>query len=300
MNIHPSLLEAAVAIQADVSLQVESAVLELLETKHLYQSVLVNHSVVKKHRMGNPRDQKFIDDRYADVADWAWYVEEISGRRVPSLASQVSDRTDITWEAPHIKTFCKTCKRLEPFNVGSTRNLLNEQYEYKGGVQTKAGKVEFYVLTYVCQSCKGAPEAFMIRRAHDRLTLVGRGPIEHVEVPKDIPSQVVKFYSGAVVAHQSGQSLSAIFMLRTLIEQWARLFAASQDKADVIMDEYMASLPLEFRGRFASLKELYGTLSAAIHSASVPDDLFDKSVEILGKHFRARDLFELPGPKVAT
>jgi adenylate kinase len=73
-------------------------------------------------------------------------------------------------------------------------------------------------LSYQCQSCKGVPEVFLVRREHLKRTNAGRAPIEHVEVPKDIPKHVSRFFRGAIVAHQSGQTLAGIFLLQTLIE----------------------------------------------------------------------------------
>lgn len=293
---HPE--EAVSEIKNDLTKVVQAAVLELLEKKHLYQSATADVvPTVAEHRLSPPKYQKeYIDDRFGSITDWPWYVQERGGLRTPVFGSEIFESNDITWEAPHIKTYCTKCKRQEPYSLTSASNLLNASTNHRGGVQTDKGKVEYYILSYVCQSCRGVPEVFVIRRLGNRLSLVGRGPMEHVEVPKEIPDEVRKFYSGAVVAYQAGQPLSGVFMLRTLIEQWARLFATATDKADVVMDQYMNTLPQEFSSKFPSLREIYGQLSVAIHSASVEDGLFDSTSSAICRHFRARDLFELPGP----
>jgi hypothetical protein len=53
--------------------------------------------------------------------------------------------------------------------------------------------------------------------------LSGRAPIEHVLVPNVIPKNAAGFFKDALIAYQSGQTLAALFLLRTLIEQWLKL-----------------------------------------------------------------------------
>jgi len=119
--------------------------------------------------------------------------------------------------------------------------------------------------------------------------------MERLEVPSIIPKIVQSFYAGAVLAYQSGQHLPGNFMLRTLIEQWARGAAdqTSAVQADRILDSYMASLPDDFRGRFPSLRTLYGELSADIHGAIGSEELFKRAQEEIIEHFSARKLFKL-------
>lgn len=295
MKTHTDPREAISEIKNDLSKLVQTAVLELLERKHMYQSVVANvSSIVGQHRLSPPKWQKeYIDDRFEDAANWPWYLQEKGRGSVSVLGSEIVEIDEIEWDVPHIKTYCTKCKRKEPYNLASARNLLHGSSDYAGGIQTDKGTVEYYILSYVCQSCRGVPEVFIIRRLGNRLSLVGRGPMEHVEVPKEIPDEVKKFYSGAVVAYQSGQSLSGVFMLRTLIEQWARLFATTTNRADAILDEYMESLPTDFRGRQASMKDLYSTLSAAIHAAEASNELFESSIVTIAKHFRAREAYDL-------
>lgn len=90
----------------------------------------------------------------------------------------------------------------------------------------------------------------MVRREGTKLTLSGRTPIEKVEVPKVIPKTVDRFFSGAIVAYQSGQILAGNFLLRTLLELFASPKATGAKTADVAIDQYMGSLPEVFRARF--------------------------------------------------
>jgi hypothetical protein len=176
-----------------------------------------------------------------------------------------------------------------------------------GGADRDGAVVQVFALAYLCQTCKSVPEVFLIRRGNQKLTLSGRAPIEHVAVPFYIPKTVQRFYSGAVVAHQSGQTLAGNFMLRTLIEQWARFDTRAERakregtgepteakwKADQVLDVYAESLPSALKGKFGTLKETYGDLSADIHAAAGAPEAFDKATADINRHFDARRLFEL-------
>lgn len=159
-----------------------------------------------------------------------------------------------------VRLFCSKCDRREPFNLVVAEDLLARDQD--GDSQLYAGTtgtVQVFALSYLCQGCKRVPELFTVRREGPRLTLCGRAPIEHVVVPGQIPKDVKCFYRGAIVAHQSGETLAANFMLRTLIEQFARAATkakrAERDgssaddldetkwKADQVLDVYAELLP---------------------------------------------------------
>ncbi len=135
---------------------------------------------------------------------------------------------------------------------------------------------------------------FIVRRENFKLTLSGRAPIEHIEIPRTIPKNIQRFYSGAIVAYQSGQTLAGIFLLRTLIEQWAKSVATEKDlQADEAIDSYLITLPDDFKGRFPSLRVLYGELSLDIHTATGSAELFEKARNQIDEHFEARRLFKI-------
>ena len=225
---------------------------------------------------------------------WPWLVNDTDSFQamVSSLASR-SDHRSVTWQPPDAKLFCKTCDRLEPFNGVAASNVLNRSAPSAGGILHKGKLVQAYCLSYLCQSCKLVPEVFLVRRVGTRLSLSGRAPIEHVPVSRAIPKEVANFFSGALVAHQSGQTLAALFLLRTLCEQWTRRFADAADQAHVALDKYMDGLPDDFKGRFPSLRTMYGDLSAALHSANASDELFESTRALIEEHFEARLLFKL-------
>jgi hypothetical protein len=162
-------------------------------------------------------------------------------------------------------------------------------------VQDNSLTVQVFAFSFLCQACKSIPEVFLVRRLGLKLTICGRAPIEHVEAPPVIPRPVQSFFKGGVLAFQSGQTLAGNFMLRTLVEQWARLATGleTETKADIVMDTYMDSLPKDFKDRFPSMRDLYGALSSDIHAALGSPDLFERAQKEIVEHFDARRLFKL-------
>lgn len=275
------------------------SVRQLLEQKHLYQSVDVEiEKASDAYQKKIPSEYSIATFQMLNVDKWPWIVNDTETFQALMLAveKKKSFYQIITWSPPDIKLYCKVCDRLEPYNGVSSSNLLNRLKPSDGGIYFKGKLTQAYCLTYLCQSCKSVPEVFLIRKFGSRLTLSGRAPMEHVPVPKVIPRDIVNYYSDAVVAFQSGQILAALFLLRTLCEQWVRRYAASDAKADVALDKYMETLPDDFKERFPSLRTIYGELSAAIHSADACSVLFTKSCEGIEEHFSARSLFRLSGP----
>ncbi|HEX7181590.1 MAG TPA: hypothetical protein VF756_07080 [Thermoanaerobaculia bacterium] len=286
--------DAVADLTAIYEQRVADALRELLECKHLYQSVQVKLGVITnfeaaakapKERAGNALDLA------AGLQDGPWSIfgsqtgiVDYSVRGVPAgvkLAKRLQVR------APDLKLYCAApCKRLEPFHATDCTHVFS-------GEKSKPTR-QIFVLCYVCQSCKGEPTVFLVRREGLKLTLAGRSPIEHVNVPREIPRQVAKYYSGAVVAHQSGQTLAGNFLLRTLVEQWVRSFPpAAEMRAEEALDWYYRNLPEDFSQRFPSLRSIYEKLSSDIHAAGGDAKVFsDESARIV-KHFDAWRVYEL-------
>lgn len=255
---------------------IENAFKVLFQEKHLYQSVSIDEEQI---------------DRIADAAG-----------RVPGMAMKSSIEnlwepqgvkaylpTRLLFKTPHVKLFCTTCDRLEAYSHLSTSDVT--------GCCCENQSVQVFAVSYLCQSCRTTPEVFIVRRERFKLTLCGRAPIENASVPNDIPKAVRRFFSGAIVAHQSGQTLAAIFLLRCLIEQWARIATATpHGHADQAIDSYMNLLPEDFKARFPSLRDYYGKLSLDIHAVVGSSELFSEACQVLRNHFEARRLYQLPSP----
>jgi len=161
---------------------------------------------------------------------------------------------------------------------------------------------QVWVVAYQCQSCKGEPLIFLVHREGMKLTLCGRSVMESLPVPKALPKSVAKFYSGAEIAHNAGQTLAGLFLLRTFIEQFWRQLAQSgvialsgknpRLYADELGDAYNNTLPNDFKSRFPSLKKIYDEISDRLHSATADDGLFTKAASDIVEHFQARRLFK--------
>lgn len=272
-------------VQEEYKSLIRSALKTLLEEKHLYQSVNLDVSGLVPPRNGLvPSSVQY--PYYQFIRAWSLHADDSRVER------RVVGSNDFGIRIPDLKLYCKTCNRIEAFNsVNTYDSLAGLGLSRDDGART----LQVFVLSYRCQSCKGAPEVLLVRRFGSKLTLSGRSPIEFVEVPKFIPGQVSQFYSGAVVAHQSGQTLAGNFLLRTLIEQWVYLHVAPEDRfADRALEIYASSLEADFKRKFPSLTDVYSKLSADIHAATGSTDIFDSERGRIVGHFDARRVYGMP------
>ena len=283
--------EKYLIVKKVLSEKVEENIKHLLESKHLYQSIQLD---VKQ--MSFDMDEKLfkkqptITDIINDILSKNWYLNDPADKNADPFAFQ-SMQYELHFNMPDIKCFCHQCERIEAMNLKSCENILNRGY-YLNHIHKLNNKIiQVFAATYLCQSCKSIPEVFIIRREGIKLTLSGRSPIEYIDVPKVIPKEVKKYYSGALLAYQSGQTLAGNFLLRTIIEQFSYLKNKEAKSADEAIDSYMSSLEEDFKNRFSSFRVLYNDLSSDIHSATGSSDLFEKSKEKLIEHFEARKLY---------
>lgn len=265
----------------------------LLESKHLYQSGSIddNYLIGEFKKRVMPEDEAYFTMAAHKAAFANWTAVDKSAREAQPLGHVPDTKREMRFTVPDVKLYCSVCNRTEAFNSISAEDFLGRaKQDATFGLYGKL--IQIFVLSFLCQSCKSVPEVFVVRREGTKFKLCGRAPIEHVDVPKVIPKVVGKFYSGAVVAHQSGQTLAGLFLLRTLIEQWTRdQLPNEKGKADQVLDAYMAKLPEDFKGRFPSLRELYENLSKDIHAATGSSELFADSIKKIDRHFEARRLF---------
>ncbi len=165
----------------------------------------------------------------------------------------------------------------------------------------QSGTSQVFSLSYACPLHTASPVQFLVRRKQWKLILCGRDPIEHISVASHIPSDFRKWIKNAIVAHQSGQTLSGIFMLRTFIEQYWKALgpvrAATQKITKPTGDElgaaYNATLPDAVRQKFPSLLKIYNKLSQAIHEADDSDAIFDNAKTDIEEHFDAKRLYRV-------
>jgi hypothetical protein len=268
---------------------------ELLETKHLYQNLHVEFNPEKAMdlKLLPPGTEAQASAFILTLVAKKWLVH-FGPNSITLAPGPITGELLVPLRPPDVKLYCAHCDRSEPFNLLMAYDIFDHPAITSTGHEKNDETVQIFVLSYLCQSCKRVPEVFLVRRDGFRLSLCGRSPIEHIDVPKVIPKAIHRFFSGAVVAYQSGQTLAGLFLLRTLIEQWARVTTLSKDlKADQVLDAYMASLPDDFKSRFHSFQKLYADLSADIHIAGGSNELFEDAIRQIVEHFDARRLFKI-------
>jgi hypothetical protein len=102
----------------------------------------------------------------------------------------------------------------------------------------------------------------------------------------------------ALLAFNSDQVLPALFMLRTLIEQFLRSKVAGDFKrGEDLSKAYKDTLPEGFKAQFPTLADSYESLSEALHSANADPDLFRIQLDKIDEHFDARRLYKLDLPQ---
>jgi hypothetical protein len=271
----------------------------LIESKHLYQNVEVD----LKDFASTPDMQYFNLEKlpgFGLASMCNWQIVDPNDRR--SIYEMEDLIQVIRFRVPDVKLNCVICDRIEAFNLFSVSDILNRSGSSPLSFESNDRFIQIFAISFLCQSCKSVPEVFLVRRHGMKLTICGRAPIEYVDVPKILPKELRRFYSDAVVAHDSGQTLAGLFFLRTIIEQWVRQqvsdFRLQGDQAndkyiDKYIEMYMDILPIDFKNRFISLKKVYSDISADIHSAIGSPELFDASQRAIIEHFQARRLFKI-------
>jgi hypothetical protein len=267
----------------------------LLEEKHLYQSIDVPMPT-EIALLAKKANRDKLEDSLVNYFDGPWHLHHPA-----TPAPQDPDFKSLGFFSapiPFIKTHCTECKAVYPFSPMSAIDQFRADPTQGVPLMNSIGQVvQTFALTFLCQGCRRLPEVFLVRRVGPKLTLSGRAPIEHVNVPKVIPEAAKVYVSGGIVAHQSRQTLAGLFLLRTSIEQWIRSLGAKHEKADQAIEWYMSTLPDDFKSWVPSLREIYGALSEAIHKADGSAELFEKTNADIERHFDARRVRGLPDPK---
>ena len=280
--------------------KITDAFRELLSTKHLYQHVKTGDDIVTLFAQ---REFEFLT---------LTYNKGSSSRRPPAMEIIVADHQkefDLPWiptdwkgqermvtvglekaiefPLPKLKIWCRHCKAIFPA-VPSHVHVRNSERQ---GVQ-------WFAFAYQCAACDEPPVQFFVKRNSVKLTLCGRDPIGEVRVPRCLPKNHISHFQAAVIAHQCGQTLSAIFMLRTFVEQFWRSIpdvakavgAKSRPTGDEMSTAYKATLPASFSQQIPSLGKVYDDLSACIHSADPNEAVFLRSARDVETHFDALKL----------
>lgn len=277
----------------------------LIENLHLYQN----------HKLRFPIFENYLDEfgfNHENIAQKEFPQYKDIYEQIPLLPWDISQSNDtgyssfameggrlatvngyIAIEPPSpIKLFCSQCKDVEPYNFIGVNLVIDNLSNFKEKkVETLT---QLFVLTYQCQSCRGLPETFLIRRKGVKISLHGKSPIEQFPVNKIIPKNQNKFFSDSRIAFNSGQVLAAIFLIRTFVEQFIREKAQDYKsrEMDILFEQYSNKLPEDFNSRFPSLKSVYDRLSEDIHSANASEETYNNAKDDIENHFDALRLYE--------
>jgi len=303
----------------------------LLEEKHLYQNLgldlrMIDSSISKTKGEpappssisscggripGTPLTQsaatqilhRNLNSYKADFLDKYW---EFGTESTPlSSSGGIGSNTlkkpiEFRFYLPTIKISCKHCDSILPAHNSGYKNLGHNlpELNFKKAAKGISIPVQIFFFPYQCQSCKGEPIIFIVRREGTKLQLVGRTHFEEVEVPKFLPAEESNYYSDAVVSFNCGKTLAALFYMRTMLEQYFRRILDERGRAtgDELANRYAKRLPDEFPGNFKTLGKVYEELSIHIHAAKKDEEQFNTSRGDIQKHFDLLQHFTLKEP----
>jgi len=309
-----------------VSRRVQSAIKELLENKHLFQSIQIDEkefdAVMKEaiefHKIevarvqpnvkldGTPYLNNVIENLKKDrdqllYSNWYFFLESS-----PPRGAKPVDFKDLpSLQLPSVRVSCvsRQCKgTLQPHNSGFIG--LRSHFELQSFDLIRPGQpFQIFSLPYQCQNCKEEPLVFLVKRDNLKLTLVGRSKFPEVSVPSYIPEAQSKFYKNAIIANQTNFVLAAALYLRTVVEQYFYSVIPDEQKkaiagnptGDELADLYAKTLPENFPSNFPSLKKAYSDLSVILHSGKENDEVKKDFLAICNAvdgHFKAAQLFK--------
>ncbi len=267
---------------------VELAFQRLINTKHLYQAVEINVREAYPEGM-KPGQQPLLKSLLRGVEldlekDW---VLQDPGNLARTLAAVGSKLPGVYFGLRPVRSFCHVCDEFLPFSLNVA---------YPPGAITIGDNTQVFFIPLQCDGCKEASVVFLVKRDRLKIRLTGRSEFENLKSPTFVPKQLREYYSQAILAFSCGQTLPALFLLRTLIEQHMRSRTKKQDepelRGDALGEEYAKLLDEDFRQRFPSLADVYGKLSDALHRA-VPDiELFEHERERIERHLEGLAVFE--------
>ncbi|MSU56690.1 MAG: hypothetical protein EXS35_00645 [Pedosphaera sp.] len=304
---------------------------ELLETKHLYQSVTIpTQDLDEIIRTGVEEHKKEVrlagpTTNYSNPEEAGQTLSELLHKNVTRLLASHWDFDSETNSYPGARPVSTGYNQgLPPLQMPSVRvscdNALckgSAQPHNSGYIGLREGlgvysvdnngpALQIFSFPFQCQNCKGEPLIFLVKRDGQKLTLVGRSRITEVSVPHFIPDAQQKFYRNAIIADQTSFTLAAALYLRTVVEQhFYQTVPAAEIQSirgiptgDELADLYAKTLPKNFPESFPSLKKAYSDLSAIVHSGK-ENDQSKKSFTLIRAavdgHFKAVQLFkEMP------
>ena len=294
-------------LKIDYEYEAATAIKALLETKHLYQSLVFGEELRKKIQA---EDFKGVIDKSKSrvsqasdilIGDWKLITEKQPSEGAdPIYTGPPLGLSSIRIVVPRIKVTCSKCKTENAPHIpfGSHHDRPNWSENGKRASHTVPTQ-QVFTVKYVCQSCdqdQNSFVCFLITRKGEKLTLSGRSEMEEVTVPKSIPAEEAKLLSNALITNRASMPLAGIFYLRAFVEQYLRRITGISETTtpgDVLAEEYHKLLPDEFPSKFKCMKDVYRDLSGKIHTANPCQKTFDQCHDVLLKHFEQLKLMPI-------
>jgi hypothetical protein len=263
----------------------------LLETKHLYQYVLVPLAELMA-KIPDNLEYGVVRREASKAIMGLWFAAppQKNSQQLPPRGRHESGKGNLVFFAPSVRLYCGRCKRAEPHDCEDTYSSETS-----------------YFLVYRCLGCRQGRVTFLVEREDlsvetpsRRLKLSGRYPFEQFAEFNLLPPFLAKYYSDAAIAFNSGFVGMGIFGLRTVIEQWARAVTGITTKVDgtELFDEYAKILPQGFSSLYPSLGAMYSALSADMHGAVGDSTLFESARADINKHFGALRSLSSPASQI--
>ena len=240
--------------------QMEHCLVELLQTKVLYQNISFEPPATK-------RSPKPGTDAYTRNE----VLEEIQRESFtlvgPDIEKALPGFCGPVVHAPKtVCTICEFCKG-EPTPHNPILALAADR--------ESASSDQTFVFSYQCQKCKRGTLVFLVRRRGFKLQLVGRNQVPSPTIPASFPKEQLALFTDAEMAYRTGSHLAAICLLRIALEQFlrAKTGIAEASTGDKLWDAFKQKLPSDFPlGRVVCLGDIYGRLSEIVHDPSRLED----------------------------
>ena len=185
----------------------------LLETKHLYQSTTLDLQVGLNRDLARPWKAKIAQEK--------WGIHD----NALSPSSTVTQRIFMSpYGLPTSSCFVTNASVSRHSTRSQVRNLRETAITRRDTSRFRCSSRSF-----LCQSCKGIPEVFLIRREGLKLILSGRAPMEVADVPTVIP-KTPKDDTATLLGGISGPSIRADSCSSFPIAHFSRAMGTLSDK----------------------------------------------------------------------
>lgn len=279
--------------------QFATAFRELLETRGMYQNITISESFLESFG-----DEKYSYDKLiTEFRKRPVYpcsrgegndpnMREFSGRHGCGPLGTPHDEMSLNFYLSNIHAECAKCKKETTF-----LSMVCSGQPYRGSPYPiiAVNTEQVFHLFYRCGNCRDQYLAFLILRRGLKLQLVGRSLPFRPALADEWPKPVREIVQDANAAASENDLPAAYYHLRTAIEFLIKseLGIDVTEKLDgnELCDRYNATLDDRLKQSFPSLSVIYSTLSAGLHSRNVSTGEFDKQLEDILNHLRAKMLF---------